>query len=333
MKAKRRRRTKPQADNDSAAPRGFGCAVTFIAILVVPLALVAIAAGVRQYQIGEASRNWTKTDATILASTVRVNQSSDGTTYHPSVKYRYEVAGSQFESDHITTDDYGSNDRKRAEEIIARYPVGARVSVFYNPQSHDEAVLERGASGGWMISFFVGLVMVLAIGFFWGVAALGKRFAALGLSLITVAAGITLVTVCIRSYGPHWSLAWNGERTEGTVSLAKKNDHPESVVTYRVGEKAYQIPAKTDTRRHFALDSSVKVVYRADDPAEAMIDSTEAIWVVPIMAITVGVCFTVFGAIMFLGSIAHWVIPLIDRALHHFERKAAEYDDLPPHLR
>jgi len=249
------------------------------------------------------------------------------------VRYRYEVGGSQFEGHHIRTDDYGSSNRNRAEEIVAKYPVGERVSVFYNPDSHDEAVLEPGASGGWMISFFVGLAMILAIAFFWGVARLGKRFAAFGLSLIAIAGGITLVAVCIRSYGPHWSLAWNGQRTEGKISLVRKNGRPESVVTYHVGDKDFQIPAETDTQSHFAPDTNVQVVYRADQPGDAMIDSAEAIWVVPIIATIVGVCFTLFGALMFLGSIAPWVIPLIDRALHHFERKAAEYDDLPPHLR
>jgi hypothetical protein len=64
-----------------------------------------------------------------------------------------------------------------------------------------------------------------------------------------------------------------------------------------------------------------------------MIDSTEAIWVVPILATCVGVCFVGFGAIMFLSSIARLVVPRIDKAIHHLEAKAAEYDDLPPHLR
>jgi hypothetical protein len=179
----------------------------------------------------------------------------------------------------------------------------------------------------------VGLAMALGMAFFWGVARFGKRFAAFGLSLVTIAAGITLVTVCIRTYGPHWSLAWNGERTEGKVSYVQVNGKPQPVVSYHVQGQEFQIAAKTDTQRHFGSDMIVHVVYQADRPDDAMIYSTEAIWVVPILATLVGVFFVGFGVIMFLGSIAPLVIRRIDKTLHMLEAKAAEYDDLPPHLR
>jgi hypothetical protein len=182
-------------------------------------------------------------------------------------------------------------------------------------------------------AFIVGLAMVLGMAFFWGVAKFGKRFAAFGLSLMVIGGGITLVTVCIRSYGPHWSLAWNGKRIEGEVSYIKVDGRPEPIVTYNVQGQEFQIPAKTDTQRDFGSDTKVQVVYRADQPADAMIYSTESIWVVPILATVVGACFVGFGMLMFLGSIAPLMIRRIDKAIEHLEAKAAEYDDLPPHLR
>jgi hypothetical protein len=191
----------------------------------------------------------------------------------------------------------------------------------------------QAGEDGWLGPILIGVLFVLSMAFFAGVAKFGKRFAGFGLSLLTIGAGITLVTVCIRSYGPHWWLAWNGERTEGKVTTVKIDGRPESVVEYEVDGEKHRIAAQSDTQSRFTRGESVRVVYRADQPADAMIYSTEAIWVVPILATVVGVFFIGFGIIMFLASIAPLVIRRVDKALENLEAKAAEYDDLPPHLR
>ena len=45
---------------------------------------------------------------------------------------------------------YGANqfNYKKAAEIAARYPVGARPAVYYNPDKPKDSVLETSASGG-----------------------------------------------------------------------------------------------------------------------------------------------------------------------------------------
>lgn len=47
-----------------------------------------------------------------------------------------------------------------AQSYVRKYPVGARVQVYYDPGQADHATLEPGAQGDWMI-LVLGLLMVV----------------------------------------------------------------------------------------------------------------------------------------------------------------------------
>src|SRR4029077_10326825 len=64
----------------------------------------------------------------------------------------------------------------KADDVVAFYPVGAAVTVYYNPRTHDEAVLEPGRYGVGLGE--LGLGAFLIISGLWGLSShgwLGRR--------------------------------------------------------------------------------------------------------------------------------------------------------------
>ena len=73
------------------------------------------------------------------------------TRYWPEVEYEYQVADQNYRSDNIRLDGMRSgfhigDGKKEAEEVLARYPLGATVRVYYDPDDPQRATLEAGAS-------------------------------------------------------------------------------------------------------------------------------------------------------------------------------------------
>ena len=92
----------------------------------------------------QAAQDWSSTMGVVITSTVQVKRSYKSRSEIPVV-YQYQVngkpytgqvvkAGEQFFSVRI----YGD-----AQKTIARYPVGAQVMVYYNPENPQESALER----------------------------------------------------------------------------------------------------------------------------------------------------------------------------------------------
>lgn len=57
----------------------------------------------------------------------------------------------------------GYGNRQRAQSIADRYAPGTQVTVYYNPQNPDDAVLERSAGTSSKILLWVGLLMILLV--------------------------------------------------------------------------------------------------------------------------------------------------------------------------
>ena len=84
---------------------------------------------------------WPSVSGTVVKSVVETHASYKNTTYTPVVKYSYEVAGKAFTSNHVAPG--GVVGGSLAESLVARFPLGAQVEVFYNPQNPKDAVLEK----------------------------------------------------------------------------------------------------------------------------------------------------------------------------------------------
>ena len=94
---------------------------------------------------------WPSTLGTVLMSTLESRRSSDNGGYvnYPVVQYSYQVGGQMYQSTKLAPGpEVGGTG---AGKVVARYPQGAQVMVFYDPQNPSEAVLERKAPAQWVM--------------------------------------------------------------------------------------------------------------------------------------------------------------------------------------
>ena len=153
-------------------------------LLIAPLGGLCMYSAVAQHQQGSAARDWPTTEGEVTSASVRTEittetrrsagrygggtSSTESRTYHADIHYVYTVDGTQYEAGRVVVDEFGTGDRGRAEQIIAKYPVGSKVTVYYDPKRPSVTVLEPGTSGGSVTLFVFGLVfLTAAVGLGW----------------------------------------------------------------------------------------------------------------------------------------------------------------------
>jgi hypothetical protein len=112
-------------------------------------------------QDARASASWPSVQGQVTSSEVERSTSEGDTSYLPQVDYAYTVNDVSYRGDRITFGQNSYGSRRGAEEVVARYPVGQTVAVYYDPVEPDSAVLEPGVSSGSYIVISIGAVFVL----------------------------------------------------------------------------------------------------------------------------------------------------------------------------
>ena len=124
---------------------GGACAVILPLIILGALGFFLY----RRYQQGNAARasaqSWPSTAGIVLASSVQVRRSNRSRSEYPVVVYQYEVNGKSYQGQRIKASDKFISVRisGEAQATVARYPAGARVTVYYDPNNPSESALER----------------------------------------------------------------------------------------------------------------------------------------------------------------------------------------------
>lgn len=114
----------------------------------------------------EASQGWPTTQGQIIEARIAESTSTDSdgdtsTSYSPAVKFTYRVAQQEYTGNKITFGFIqGHGNYKKAQAVLAHYPLGAQVNVYYDPANPADAVLERKA-GGSTISLVLGIIFIL----------------------------------------------------------------------------------------------------------------------------------------------------------------------------
>lgn len=114
--------------------------------------------------------SWPRTQGEVLESRVERERSSSThgstITFAPRIRYQYEVQGRSFTSDRIAVGGtLDTSSKKRAAERTRRWPVGAKVPVFYNPRDPSEAYLKPDAESVWLIGAIGAVVGLVGLGF------------------------------------------------------------------------------------------------------------------------------------------------------------------------
>ena len=93
---------------------------------------------------------WPSVMGTVMMSQIEWRSSSEsGSTAYPVVQYSYQVNGQAYQGYKLAPGpEVGGTG---ANKVVARYPAGAQVMVFYNPQNPSEAVLEKKAPAQWLM--------------------------------------------------------------------------------------------------------------------------------------------------------------------------------------
>lgn len=93
---------------------------------------------------------WPSTMGSVIMSRIEQRSSSEGGyTNYPAVQYSYQVGGQAYQSYKLAPGpEVGGTG---AGKVVARYPVGAQVMVFYNPQNPSDAVLETKSPAQWLM--------------------------------------------------------------------------------------------------------------------------------------------------------------------------------------
>jgi hypothetical protein len=92
----------------------------------------------------EAAKNWASTTGKIITSRVEVT-GGDHATVSPHVVFQYNVYGREYSGNQIKAGDvhWASYTSRAAYDAVDKYPLGAEVTVFYDPEHPERSALER----------------------------------------------------------------------------------------------------------------------------------------------------------------------------------------------
>lgn len=123
----------------------------YIVISLTLLGLLLVWVALRNGWRSMTSGQWPTVEGEIFESSVNLHTRQSGVkTYSPHLRYRYEVRGEVYENWEIKlTPRLLSADRSYVEDYLEKYPLGGRVTVYYDHRSPEKSILEPGGTLLW----------------------------------------------------------------------------------------------------------------------------------------------------------------------------------------
>lgn len=108
----------------------------------------------------EASKEWPTVEGVIANSELNKSRDSDGNDmYSANINYDYTVNGKQLNSSGVRTVNGSTSSKSSVKKTLKKYAKGTKVTVYYDPEFPNSAVLEPGTS------FLMGLLLKLPLAF------------------------------------------------------------------------------------------------------------------------------------------------------------------------
>jgi hypothetical protein len=126
---------------------------------------VYLVIALRNVARAKASADWPSVRGIIRQAEVRRETDRKGLRYFGAqIVYDYEINGLVYTSSKVSFGDYSSGNPAHADEIVAQYPVGAQVRVYYDPAAPRVAVLETGIRGAaWLMAAICAVFIIAGI--------------------------------------------------------------------------------------------------------------------------------------------------------------------------
>lgn len=140
-----------------------------VLLLIIAVALLGFGGFFTWFGLGvlnraERSTQWPFVAGVVTSSEVRSElDDKQKEMFWAAVSYSFELEGRKREGSTISFGDYRSSSRREFEAVVARYPVGKEVKVFYDPAAPETNVLEPGVTWGARIPLIIGGIF-LALG-------------------------------------------------------------------------------------------------------------------------------------------------------------------------
>jgi Protein of unknown function (DUF3592) len=147
----RRRR----ADAWATLVRGFAAEVPLDTLTIFGVLLlggIAAVVGVRTILLAWSMQSWPSVEGEVRSSralTVRPIGVTRGTEYRPELLYAFTVDGIEYTGSRRKLFTMQNSDPQSAANVAARYPVGQRVTVYYDPRNPRESILNRETALPW----------------------------------------------------------------------------------------------------------------------------------------------------------------------------------------
>lgn len=286
------------------------------------VALLTFATLYKYYEVRKAA-HWRPVPGRIVSSQARSRKVRTAQTHNRAegdgdlqmrnfaeITYEYRVGNKTYRGSRIGIgEDLGDND---VEGKLARYPVGAQVTVHYNPSKPQQAVLETGAPEGiWRtMAILIGVLVLLMVGGLYGfdaaVASLRDKLTHPERAVPVVAlAGLALfIALVARVSAKQAEAAQAWPTTEGVIEtseveafrahrpdveerhLSRRLFRPDVVYRYRVGAAELKgsrlrfggrFYATFDSLAHgevetYPVGRKVTVYYNPDNASEAVLE-------------------------------------------------------------
>ena len=119
----------------------------FISLLLLGFGVLLTYWGSTQLRLAYQTHAWPATPGTILKANVieqiQTNNDQPFTEYYPDITYQYTVGDKTYEASRVQAGPQRTIGSDGADKLRYRYPKGTDVTVYYNPQNPQQAVLER----------------------------------------------------------------------------------------------------------------------------------------------------------------------------------------------
>jgi hypothetical protein len=217
--------------------------------------------GLRNVWQAVASRGWPAVEGVVRESRVEQRDSRDSKTgtvsriHAARLRIEYKVGGRQYETGRVFIGQTeGSGDSSEAELLRMRYPEGARVVVYHDPERPEVGALKRGIHAGalWLpgagLGFILPGVMFLIVyfsaergmgGMEWGVTIFGGIFMMAGAAMLAA-----------------------GGRNMWLGHVSRSWPVAEGEIVYSVGDQSASVSGDREGNRTRSTTYSTRLVYR-----------------------------------------------------------------------